>query len=120
MSFDFNNDIPIYLQIIENIKMQIINKEYNAGDKLPSVRELSVLYAVNPNTIQKALGELEEIGLIFTERTNGKFVTEDMKVINKIKAETLKGKIDAFLEDMLQMGIDSQEIIEIIKNKEQA
>ena len=84
MSYDFNNDLPIYLQIIERIKMQIIKSEFKPLDKLPSVRELSCIYEVNPNTVQKALFELESMGLIFTERTNGKFVTEDLSLIEKV------------------------------------
>ena len=94
MSFDFNNDIPIYLQIIEHIKLQIINKTYMPKDKIPSVRELSLIYSVNPNTVQKALGELEDTGLIYTERTNGKFVTDDLKIIEDITNETINNKID--------------------------
>ena len=115
MSFDFNNDSPIYLQIIEHIKMQIINKEYLPGAKLPSVREMSLIFEVNPNTIQKALGELEELGLIFTERTNGKFVTLDEKLIMGITKDTVNKKIDDFLQDMSKMGISKKEIIEILK-----
>ena len=82
MSFEFKSDVPIYLQIIENIKMRIISREYLPSERLPSVRELSLHYEVNPNTVQKALSELENMGLIYTERTNGKFVTEDEAVIN--------------------------------------
>ena len=85
MSYDFNNDIPIYLQIIEHIKLQIINKTYLPNQKIPSVRDLSVLYEVNPNTVQKALTELETMGLIFTESTNGKFVTGDINKPNLFK-----------------------------------
>ena len=64
MGYNFNNEVPIYLQIIEIIKKRIITKEYLPNDKLPSVREFSLMFEVNPNTIQKALSELEELGLI--------------------------------------------------------
>ena len=89
MGYKFNNETPIYLQIIEEIKKQIINKVYMPNEKLPSVRELSLMFEVNPNTIQKALNELEEIGLIYTERTNGKFVSQNEEVINLIRKKSL-------------------------------
>ena len=96
MSFNFNNDTPIYIQIIEDIKLQIINKRYQPNDKIPSVRELSILYGVNPNTIMKALTELEDLGLIYTERTNGKFITDNEKVINEAKSQTVNDMINKF------------------------
>ena len=98
MGYDFNNDTPIYLQIVEHIKMQIIAKKYKANDRLPSVRELSMMFEVNPNTVQKALADLEEIGLICTERTNGKYVTGDTNVIEKITNDTIRDKVMGILE----------------------
>ena len=97
MGYNFSNETPIYLQIIEKIKMQIISREYLPNDRLPSVRELSIMFEVNPNTIQKALNELEEMGLIYTERTNGKFVTENALVIDHIKNKTIKEKISSII-----------------------
>ena len=79
----FNNSVPIYLQIVSEIKKQIVSGKLIPGERIPSVRELALTYKVNPNTMQKALIELEENGLIKTERTNGKFVTEDENIINK-------------------------------------
>ena len=115
MSFYFNNDTPIYLQIIEYVKMQIINSQYQAGDRLPSVRELSLMFEVNPNTVQKALGELEDKGLIFTERTNGKFVTKNIDVINSIKCETIEKKVEEFIKDMQSLGISKSDIVELLR-----
>ena len=115
MSFDFKNELPIYLQIIYSIKMQIIKSEYKPLDKLPSVRELSVIYEVNPNTVQKALFELESIGLIFTERTNGKFVTGDKSVINRVKEQTVNEMVGDFLSSMQNLGYTTEEVIEILK-----
>ena len=117
MSFEFTNDMPIYLQVLEHIKMQIISAEYKPNQKLPSVREMSLIYAVNPNTIQKALGELEEMGLIYTERTNGKYVTNDITLIKNITKQTLSAKIKDFFEDMYKLGLEKQEILDLI-NKE--
>ena len=118
MSYNFNNDTPIYLQIIEHIKMKIISKQLLPNQKISSVRELSVEYKVNPNTIQKALSELEKIGLIETERTNGKFVTGNTKIIDKITKQTIKDMINNFYKSMENLGIDKKQIIDILTNKE--
>lgn len=115
MSFDFNNDTPIYLQIIDHIKMQIINKTFKPNEKIPSVRELSLIFEVNPNTIQKSLAELENLGLIITERTNGKYVTDNLNTIEKIKQETIKIKLNSFYDSMQNMGISKEEILKILK-----
>ena len=117
MSFEFNNESPIYLQIIEHIKLQIISSQYLPNQKLKSVREMSVEYGVNPNTIQKALFELEQMGLIFTERTNGKFVTTNEETIRKIKEQTLQKMVDDFFDSMQKIGIDKEQTIAIL-NKE--
>ena len=118
MSYNFNNDVPIYLQIIELIKMQIITKEYLPNQKIPSVRELSLIYEVNPNTIQKSLSELEEMGLIYTERTNGKFVTGDDSVIDKAKSDTISNMVEDFCNNMAKLGLCKSEIIKFLKDKE--
>jgi len=122
MSYNFNDDTPIYLQIIEHIKIQIISKRYLPKQRNPSVRELSFEFEVNPNTIQKALQELEEIGLIYTESTNGKFVTDNEKLIEIIKEETIKEEtikemIDKFYNSMSKIGIEREEILQILINK---
>ncbi len=114
MGFNFDNDTPIYLQIIEHIKMEIISKKFLLGQKLPSVREFSFLLEVNPNTVQKALSELEGDGLIFTERTNGKFVTEDNVKIEKIKNQMIKERIGEFFDSMQKMGLSEDEIIKVL------
>jgi DNA-binding transcriptional regulator YhcF (GntR family) len=117
MSYNFNNDVPIYLQIIEHIKILIISNKYLPNEKIPSVRELSLEFNVNPNTIQKALAELENIGLITTERTNGKFVTNNLKIIKQITKETIDNKINEFLNSMKHMGIDKNEVLEILTKR---
>ena len=90
MGFDFKSDMPIFLQIIEHIKMNIISGEYLPNDRLASVRELSFQFGVNPNTIQKALGELEDMGLIRTDSTNGKYITSDIVVIDSARDEAIR------------------------------
>lgn len=111
----FNNSVPIYLQIVSEIKKQIISGKLIPGERIPSVRELALTYKVNPNTMQKALIELEENGLIKTERTNGKFVTEDENIINKIKNDYAENLTRNYLSEMISLGITKQEIKERIK-----
>lgn len=117
MEFKFDEHLPIYKQLVEQIKVGILTGTYPCGEKLPSVRDLAILTKVNPNTIQRALLELEEEGLITTKRTSGKFVTDNMKLIQKMKdsqAETLTMK---FLDDCHQLGISYQMIFKMLKEK---
>lgn len=111
MNFEFDNNSPIYMQIVEKIKFLIISGRLNLGSKLPSVRELASEAKVNPNTIQKALSELEEMGLIFTERTNGKYVTLDGELImdyKKVFADELSEK---YVKSMQELGFSKLEIM---------
>lgn len=117
MSFNFNDETPIYLQIIEYIKMQIISKKYLPNQKIPSVRDLSFEFEVNPNTIQKSLSELEDLGLIITERTNGKFVTNNEKLIQDIKEQTINKMINDFYISMRNIGIEKDQVLEILTNE---
>lgn len=116
MSFDFSVDTPIYLQIIVYLKEQIVSGKLKAGQKIASVRELSAWLNVNPNTTQKALLELEESGLIVTERTNGKFVTKNLSVIEKAKKEMIKENLQKFFKSMNKIGLSYQECIDAITN----
>ena len=90
MNYNFDTERPIYIQIMDVIKNNIIRGEYLPGSKLPSVRELSTLFKVNPNTIVKSLYFLENEGLIYTDRTNGKFITNDMSLISNNKEDVIK------------------------------
>ena len=120
MSFNFSNDTPIYLQIAELIKKQIISGTYSPGDKLPSVRELSANLKANPNTVQKALSDLEDEGLIVTLRTNGKFVTDNKNIISEKKDATVKKAVEDFFTKMQELGLSEQEIKGLlVDNKEQ-
>ena len=92
--FIFSDNIPIYKQLLEQLTEKIIIGTYEPGSKLPSVREFALITGVNPlNTVQRALTELEEKSLIITKRTSGKFVTEDKKIINKMKKEVLQSTV---------------------------
>lgn len=117
MDFEFDDDKPIYKQLVEKLKLQIILGKFHAGDKLPSVRELSTLIRVNPNTIQRSLSELEKDGLIYTKRTLGKFVTEDQDVIHQIKKALAIQKIDNFICDMGELGFDQNKVLELLKER---
>ena len=114
----FNNEIPIYLQLFQKLALDIVTGKYLSGEKIPSVRELSNMYKVNPNTVQKALSELEEVKLIYTERTNGKFVTENKKVIEDYLESLAKEKTIIYINDMKDLGYSLKEIMEMIERNE--
>ncbi len=113
----FNNQSPIYLQIINEIELRIFSGIYKPGDKLPSVREFAEEISVNPNTVQKALSEMENEGLIFCNRTSGRFITEDRKIIRKKQIERATTYIAEFSENILKLGFDIEKELSIIKNK---
>lgn len=107
---DFNNNIPIYIQIMDQIKIEIISGKLNPGEKLDSIRDLSLSLKVNPNTLQKALAELENMQLIYTERTNGKYVTKDSKLIEKYRASEAMSLTKNYIASMKKLGITANEI----------
>ena len=111
MDYIFDNERPIYIQLVEMLRKEIVSGKLKTGERLPSVRELALTAKVNPNTMQKALVELENEGLVYTERTNGKFVTQDNKLIEKIKKELAKEKVNNYLNDTKNIGITYEESI---------
>ena len=115
MVWNIESDRPIYIQLVEHIKYQIIAGEYKPGDRVPSVRELAATAAVNPNTMQKALAELERVGLMYTQRTSGRFITDDIEMINTLKKEIAFEQIDNFIKNMSALGIDKAEVLELFK-----
>ena len=116
MTWQLDGDRPIYIQLMEHIQLKIVSGEYKPGDKLPSVRDLAAEASVNPNTMQKALTELERKSLVFSQRTNGRFITEDMVMIQSIKDELAKEQVTKFIENMNKIGLNKEEIIELIRN----
>ncbi len=114
MAWDLDADRPIYAQLVERIQMQIVSGQYPAGGKLPSVRELAAVAAVNPNTMQKAFAELERSGLIITQRTNGRTVTEDEQKIRDIKEALAQEHVNNFFTKMKELGYTEQEAIELL------
>lgn len=115
MPWDLDNERPIYLQLMERIQQDIIAGTYQPGDKLPSVRDLALDAAVNPNTMQKALSELERNGLVYSQRTSGRFITEDEKMLKQLKTELAEQHIRNFFEKMKQLGFPEEETLNLIR-----
>lgn len=114
MPWNLDSDRPIFIQIIEKIQMDIISGLYAPGDKLPSVRELAQEASVNPNTMQKALSELERTGLVYSQRTSGRYITEDKAMITDLKSKLAKDMVTQFLDNMQKLGIPEDEVISLI------
>ncbi|MCI9123773.1 MAG: GntR family transcriptional regulator [Eubacterium sp.] len=115
MPWNLDSDRPIFLQILERIRIDIINGTYKPGERLPSVRELAAQAAVNPNTMQRAFAELERTGLVYSKRTSGRFITEDIEMIESLKAEIAREQIRLFLERMEQLGFDREQTMELMR-----
>ena len=115
MEFTFDNNIPIYIQLVEYMKIYLISGVFKSGDKLLSVREFSNTFKVNPNTMQKALSELESLNLIYTERTNGKYVTKDKKIIEKLKDEYATALAKSYFQGMKRIGLGKVESIKYLE-----
>ncbi len=114
MPWNLNSDKPIFMQLIEIIQHSILSGTYPPGSKLPSVRDLASQAAVNPNTMQKALAELERSGLVYSQRTSGRFITEDISMIEELKNTLAKTTIEQFLESMQQLGFQKEETVTLI------
>lgn len=117
MAWNLDTDRPIYAQLVERIQMQIVSGYYPPGGKLPSVRELAAVAAVNPNTMQKAFAELERNGLIITQRTNGRTVTEDTDLIKGIRRSLAKEYVDLYFSQMKNLGYLRREAVEMIEER---
>ena len=115
MTWHFENDRPIYTQLLEQIRLRIISGIYAAGSRLPSVRELAGEASVNPNTMQKALSELEQSGIIYSQRTSGRFVTEDTAMIEHVKEEISEEKIKEFFKVMSGLGLKPEETLKLVE-----
>ncbi len=115
MCWDLSSDRPVYIQIVEKIQIEIVAGHYKAGDKLPSVRELASSAAVNPNTMQKALTELERTGLVYANRTSGRFITDDKELLAQAKKDLASAEVSAFLAKMKQFHYSEEEIFALIK-----
>ncbi len=116
MAWALKSDRPIYSQLIEQIELMIVSGIYPAGAKLPSVRDLAGAASVNPNTMQRALAQLETEGLLFSQRTSGRFVTEDVEKIMQTKNSLAMNLINEFIANMSNLGYDKQQAIALIKS----
>ena len=115
MSWNLDSSRPIYAQIIEKVSLDIVSGKYQPGDKLPSVRDLAAQAGVNPNTMQKALSELDRENLVHSARTSGRFITEDKDMIEKMREELASTQIKEFLNKMSQMGFDYNKTIALLE-----
>ena len=115
MAWQFNGTEAVFVQIARRLRGEILGGKYQPDEQIPSVRQLALEAAVNPNTMQKALSELERTGLVYSQRTSGRFITEDTKMIDKLKAELAKEIISQFLENMQKLGFQKDEAISLMK-----
>ena len=115
MAWTFDSERPIYTQLLEQIRLSIISGIYPPGSRLPSVRELAIDAAVNPNTMQKALSELGQSGLLYSQRTAGRFVTEDTALIEQIRQAAAQEFLSEFMGKMRQLGYQKEDILNWIK-----
>lgn len=112
---NFDTGKPIWLQLVSIFTAEIYKGNWSVGRKIPSVRDLACQYKVNPNTVQRALAHLDQVGVLQTERTTGRFVTEDRKVIRKLVKEEAGSLIREFITNIRRYGLTDEEIIESLK-----
>jgi GntR family transcriptional regulator len=117
LSYIFDNQRPIYLQLQEFFSQLIVSGSWAPGERVASVRELAMTYGVNPNTMQRALSELERDGLMYTERTSGRFITEDQQLIDRIRRELASEIVEHFLSQMTTLGCSKEELLTLINKK---
>lgn len=114
MPWKLNSDRPIYAQLVEQVELRILSGAYPPGSRLPSVRDMAQEAAVNPNTMQRALAQLEEAGLLVTQRTSGRQVTEDTGMIAQARERLAKEQIEQFLENMRKLGYEPKETLGLV------
>ncbi|MEI8217187.1 MAG: GntR family transcriptional regulator [Eubacteriales bacterium] len=111
----FEQSSPIYIQIIQKVKADIVSGKLKGGEKMPSVREFSETFKVNPNTVQRVFIELEREGITYSQRGIGTFVAEGVEVINKLKTTQAEGYAKRFTDEMLELGLAKDEIYEYLE-----
>jgi DNA-binding transcriptional regulator YhcF (GntR family) len=117
MTNQYESSTPIYLQLVDQFKHRIISGELTVGSKLESVRDLAVNFEVNPNTMQRALAELERDNLVYAERTTGRFITQDKELIVKMREELAQEMIETFIQQMKSIGFSNKEAVELFQKK---
>ena len=116
MSWEFDTTRPIYVQLVERIKLMIVTGELASGSKLKSVRDMAEEAGVNPNTMQRALAELEREALVYSQRTSGRFVTEDKELLAKMRDTFAEEKVKLFIESLMQLGYKQDEVMTLIQH----
>ena len=111
----FEQSTPIYIQIIQKMKADIVSGKLKGGEKMPSVREFSENFKVNPNTVQRVFIELEREGITYSQRGIGTFVVEGVEIINKLKTTQAKGYVKRFTDEMHELGLAKKEIYEYLE-----
>ena len=117
MNWSLRGDAPIYAQLVEQIKQEIVSGGFPPGQQLPSVRDLATEAGVNPNTMQRALAELEREGLVYSQRTAGRFVTEDKIMIEQAKLGLAREQIQQFLQSMSRLGYEKADIVALLQKE---
>ncbi|MBQ2061529.1 MAG: GntR family transcriptional regulator [Oscillospiraceae bacterium] len=118
MEWTFQPDLPIYTQLVAQMTQAILSGAYAPGARLPAVRELAAEAGVNPNTMQRAMAELEQSGLIFSQRTSGRFVTDDETVIDDARHRQAQRQVDAFWRSMALLGYDRDRTLALLTQNE--
>ena len=116
MSWEFQDHLPIYAQLMDTLKRRIITGRYLPGEKLPSVRELAAEAGINPNTVQRAFSELEREGLIYTQRATGKYVTENADEIKSARQALAKTQVAEFLSNMQSLCYSVGDVIVLLQS----
>lgn len=116
MAWDLKSDRPIYSQLVEQIQLMVVSGIYASGSKLPSVRDMAAEASVNPNTMQRALSRLESDGLLYSQRTSGRYVTEDVQKIMQTKNNLAADLIQDFIEKMNRLGFDREQTVNLLNH----
>lgn len=115
MEWQIDNNKPVYIQLVEQLKMKIISGEIELDSKLDSVRSLAADAMVNPNTMQKALAELEREGFVYSKRTSGRFVTDNKELIEKERKNLVKDNVKKTLDTLINLGYTNDEILNLVE-----
>lgn len=117
MEWHFTGDAPIYTQLVDRIKQKIVSGEYIPGQRFPAVRDLAQEAGVNPNTMQRAMQELERQGLLFSQRTSGRFVTDEIEKIEATKREMVQAQIEQLIQQMDALGCGKAELLQLLEER---
>ena len=115
MEWKIDNNKPVYIQLVEQLKVKIISGEIELDSKLDSVRSLAADAIVNPNTMQKALAELEREGFVYSKRTSGRFVTDNKELIENERKNLVKDNVKKTLDTLINLGYTNDEILSLVE-----